>query len=67
MREAESPRVKICCIGSREEAIDAIACGASAVGLVGAMPSGPGVITDELIAGYRTGCSPSGRYVSAHK
>jgi phosphoribosylanthranilate isomerase len=44
------PRVKICCISSVEEARLAIACGASAVGLVSAMPSGPGVIGEELIA-----------------
>jgi phosphoribosylanthranilate isomerase len=42
-------RVKICCIGSTEEANLAIAYGASAVGLVGRMPSGPGPIPDELI------------------
>ena len=44
------PRVKICCISSVSEALMAIAYGASAVGLVGPMPSGPGVISDELIA-----------------
>ncbi|MGA8537932.1 MAG: phosphoribosylanthranilate isomerase [Terriglobales bacterium] len=44
------PRVKICCIGSAEEAALAIECGASALGLVSHMPSGPGVISDELIA-----------------
>ena len=44
------PRIKICCISSREEASLAIACGASALGLVAAMPSGPGVIGEELIA-----------------
>ncbi len=43
------PRVKICCISSIEEARTAIECGASALGLVGYMPSGPGVIGDELI------------------
>lgn len=43
------PRVKICCISSIEEAKMAIECGASALGLVGHMPSGPGVIGDELI------------------
>jgi len=43
------PRVKICCITSVEEARLAIACGASAVGLVSAMPSGPGVIGEDLI------------------
>jgi len=45
------PRIKICCISSLEEANTAIRYGASAVGLVGNMPSGPGVIPDELIAG----------------
>lgn len=43
-------RVKICCIGSVEEAKTAIDFGASALGLVGKMPSGPGVIGDDLIA-----------------
>ena len=43
-------RVKICCISSVEEAKMAIDFGASALGLVGKMPSGPGVIDDELIA-----------------
>jgi phosphoribosylanthranilate isomerase len=43
------PRVKICCISSIDEAIMAIDAGASALGLVGHMPSGPGVISDELI------------------
>ncbi len=42
-------RVKICCISSFEEAKLAIKNGASALGLVGNMPSGPGVIGDELI------------------
>lgn len=44
------PRVKICCIASHEEARMAVECGASAVGLVSEMPSGPGVIAEELIA-----------------
>ena len=44
------PRVKICCIGSVDEAALAIECGASALGLVSSMPSGPGVISDECIA-----------------
>lgn len=42
--------VKICCISSLKEAEMAIAAGASAIGLVGPMPSGPGIIDDELIA-----------------
>lgn len=43
-------RVKICCIGSVEEARLAVEYGAAAVGLVSEMPSGPGVIGEELIA-----------------
>jgi len=43
------PRIKICCIKSIEEARTAIEFGASAVGFVGKMPSGPGPIPDELI------------------
>jgi phosphoribosylanthranilate isomerase len=44
------PRVKVCCIGSVEEARLAVGCGASALGLVSEMPSGPGVIAEGLIA-----------------
>jgi phosphoribosylanthranilate isomerase len=44
-----TPRIKICCISSTSEARTAIEFGASALGLVGHMPSGPGVISDELI------------------
>jgi phosphoribosylanthranilate isomerase len=44
------PRVKICCIRSRDEARTAVRHGASALGLVSAMPSGPGVIPDDRIA-----------------
>jgi phosphoribosylanthranilate isomerase len=43
------PRIKICCISSIDEAKTAIESGASAIGLVGKMPSGPGPIPDELI------------------
>lgn len=43
-------RIKICCISSIEEARLAIRHGADALGLVGKMPSGPGVIADDLIA-----------------
>lgn len=42
--------VKICCIASIEEARLAVSAGASAIGLVSAMPSGPGPISEELIA-----------------
>ncbi len=44
------PRVKICCIKSPAEARLAIAHGASALGLVSSMPSGPGVIDEATIA-----------------
>ena len=44
------PVLKVCCIGSLEEARLAIDLGATAVGLVSAMPSGPGVIPEKLIA-----------------
>lgn len=43
-------KTKICCISSIEEAKLAVKLGASAIGLVGEMPSGPGVISDNLIA-----------------
>lgn len=42
-------RVKICCMGSTEEADMAIAAGADAIGLVSQMPSGPGPIDETLI------------------
>ncbi len=43
------PRVKVCCIESEEEAALAVSSGASAVGLVSRMPSGPGPIPESLI------------------
>ena len=45
-----TPRFKVCCIASVAEAMIAVRHGASAVGLVSAMPSGPGVISEESIA-----------------
>jgi len=50
MERTTRPRIKVCCISSVDEAWTAIRAGASALGLVSAMPSGPGVIGDELIA-----------------
>jgi len=44
-------RIKVCFIASPEEARMAIAAGADALGLVAHMPSGPGPIPDERIAG----------------
>ena len=43
-------KLKVCCIASEAEAELAINQGADALGLVSAMPSGPGVIEEELIA-----------------
>jgi phosphoribosylanthranilate isomerase len=50
MNHTGTPRVKICCIRSVDEAALAVECGASALGLVSQMPSGPGVISDDQIA-----------------
>lgn len=50
MERVRSPRVKVCCIMDQDEAVRAIAAGADALGLVSAMPSGPGPIPDQLIA-----------------
>lgn len=43
-------RLKVCCIADECEAALAIAHGASALGLVARMPSGPGTIDDSAIA-----------------
>lgn len=43
-------RIKICCMATVDEARLAIAHGASAVGLVSRMPSGPGPIEESVIA-----------------
>ena len=51
-------RVKVCCIGSIEEARLAVRLGASALGLVSEMPSGPGVIPEDLIAEIAATVSP---------
>ncbi|MCC7054029.1 MAG: phosphoribosylanthranilate isomerase [Gemmatimonadaceae bacterium] len=45
-----APRVKVCCISSVHEAAVAVAHGASALGLVSRMPSGPGVVDEDTIA-----------------
>ena len=42
-------RIKICCISSVDEAMTAVRLGADALGLVSHMPSGPGVIDEDLI------------------
>jgi phosphoribosylanthranilate isomerase len=43
-------RIKICCIQNEQEAAAAIQLGASALGLVSEMPSGPGAISEDRIA-----------------
>lgn len=53
------PRIKICCISSVAEAALAVRYGASALGLVSAMPSGPGVISEALIAAIARTVPPS--------
>lgn len=55
---AAVPRVKVCCIASVEEARCAVRLGASALGLVSQMPSGPGVIDDALIADIAAAVPP---------
>ncbi len=50
MKPAARPRVKVCCIASLAEAELAAGLGADALGLVSAMPSGPGVIAEDVIA-----------------
>lgn len=50
MEPTKIPRVKICCIKNVEEVQLAVKYGASAVGLVSSMPSGPGCIPESLIA-----------------
>lgn len=53
-----SVRVKICCIASDDEAGLAIRYGASAIGLVSEMPSGPGPIAEALIKGIAQNVPP---------
>ncbi|HEY9674529.1 MAG TPA: phosphoribosylanthranilate isomerase [Waterburya sp.] len=50
MEPTKRPRVKVCGISSVEEANLAIQHGASALGLVSEMPSGPGMLSEGLIA-----------------
>lgn len=47
--------VKVCCIADLDEARLAIAAGASAIGLVSAMPSGPGPIAEDEITRIAAG------------
>jgi phosphoribosylanthranilate isomerase len=43
-------RLKVCCIGSRDEAAAAVRHGADALGFVAPMPSGPGTMNEAAIA-----------------
>ncbi len=52
-------RAKICCISSLAEAQAAVAAGADAIGLVSAMPSGPGVIGEDLIGEITAAAPPA--------
>jgi phosphoribosylanthranilate isomerase len=58
MRAADVIRVKVCCVMSLEEAWRAVRAGASALGLVSEMPSGPGVIPERLIAAIASTVPP---------
>ena len=58
MNRTTTPRIKICCIADQSEARSAIAAGADALGLVSAMPSGPGPIDEATIAGIAARVPP---------
>src|SRR3982751_164993 len=49
-KNVRPPRLKVCCIADVAEARMAVRAGADALGLVSAMPSGPGVIAEDTIA-----------------
>jgi phosphoribosylanthranilate isomerase len=49
LEPTRKPRIKICCIATIEEATLAVKYGASAIGLVSDMPSGPGSIPEDRI------------------
>lgn len=59
MQPTRRPRIKVCCIASVDEAWTAIRHGASALGLVSAMPSGPGIIPEDAIAAIAARVPPS--------
>lgn len=58
MKPTRRPRLKVCCIQDLAEARLAVRYGASALGLVSAMPSGPGVIAEEAIAAIAAAVPP---------
>jgi phosphoribosylanthranilate isomerase len=58
MSQFYRPRVKICCISNTLEAEMALAHGTDVLGLVGPMPSGPGVISNAMIQQISWGVGP---------
>ncbi len=58
MEAVRVPRLKVCCIADADEAWAAIRLGADALGLVSAMPSGPGVIAEAQIAAIAEAVPP---------
>jgi len=58
MEPVRRPRLKVCCIQTSLEARLAVRLGASALGLVSEMPSGPGVLAEETIAAIARGVPP---------
>jgi len=58
MEVTRRPRLKVCCIQSVAEARLAVRLGASALGLVSEMPSGPGVIDEGAIAAIARAVPP---------
>jgi phosphoribosylanthranilate isomerase len=50
--------IKVGCIASVAQAHMAVAAGADALGLVSAMPSGPGVIDDATVAAIAAAATP---------
>lgn len=59
MEATRRPRLKVCCISDRAEAALAVELGADALGLVSAMPSGPGVIAEDTIREVALACPPA--------
>ncbi len=54
----KNTKIKICCISNIQEAKIAIKYNVNAIGLVGKMPSGPGVISDQTIKEISNFCPP---------
>src|SRR5437660_1242891 len=59
MTPSDKVRVKICCISSIAEMQLAARYGAHAIGLVSAMPSGPGPINESLISEIAAATPPA--------